>query len=189
MIHKPRSTACTHCACISGVTGARWRRVCSCGMIPISLTAHAESLICDQWLCQTTPPAAAVATEAADEEEGARSDYRIFGSSVYRALTPVEFEADPSIIVVLTDEATLGQILALPVPHNIIPRLGGGGGPHPNTAAVKLWFRNLVAVHCRTVAADLKPQLTANRPFAENVMLFHQLRSDEVQAILSFLGL
>ena len=89
------------------------------------------------------------------------------------------------MVVVLTDEATLGQILALPAPYNIIPG-PGGGGPRPNTAAVKLWFRGLVATHCRTVATDLEPALTANPPLAENVLPFHQLRSDEVQAILSF---
>ena len=67
----------------------------------------------------STPPAAvgfpAVAATDAEKEEGARDDYLI-GSPKYRALTLVELENDPSIFVVLLDEA---QILALPAPHNV----------------------------------------------------------------------
>ena len=114
-------------------------------------------------------------------------DY-LLSSPIYRDLTPIELDEDPAMFVILTDEATLGQILALPVPYNVIPP-PGGGGPQPNTEAVKLWFRGLVATHCRTVATDLEPALTANPPLAGNVLLFHQLKPDEAQAILSFLGL
>ena len=89
------------------------------------------------------------------------------------------------MIVVLVDEGTLGQIVALPAPHNHIPQ--GRNRPLPNTAAVKQWFRDLVRTHCRTIGAELEPQATPNPPLAENVMIFHQLKADEVQAVLSVL--
>ena len=89
------------------------------------------------------------------------------------------------MIVVLVDEGTLGQIVALPAPHNHIPQ--GRNRPLPNTAAVKQWFRDLVRTHCRTIGAELEPQATPNPPLAENVMIFHQLKVDEVQAVLSVL--
>ena len=107
------------------------------------------------------------APPAVDAAEGENSEDYLLSSPVYRDLTPIELEDDPSMVVILTGEATLGQILALPAPYNIIPP-PGGGGPQPNTAAVKLWFRGLVATHCRTVATDLEPALTANPPLAGN---------------------
>ena len=54
---------------------------------------------------------------------------------------------------------------------------------------MKQWFRDLVRTHCRTVGAELEPQATPNTPLAENIMIFHQLKADEVQAVLSVLGM
>ena len=49
--------------------------------------------------------------------------------------------------------------------------------------------RGLVVTHCRTVGAALEPSVVPNPPLASNIMLFHQLKADEVQALLSHLGL
>ena len=120
-----------------------------------------------------------VAATAMEEEskdiDSETNDYRLFGSPVYR--TPLEAAEDPemAMIVVLADEGTLGQIVALPAPHNHIPQ--GRNRPLPNTAAVKQWFRDLVRTHCRTVGAEFEPQATPNPPLAENVMIFH-MRTD-----------
>ena len=61
---------------------------------------------------------------------------------VNRELTPVEEAKEPALVVALADEGNLGQIVALPAPHNHIPQ--GRNWPLPNTAAVKQWFRDLV---------------------------------------------
>ena len=66
------------------------------------------------------------APPAADAAEGENSEDYLLSSPVYRDLTPMELEDDPSMVVILMDEATLGQILALPVPYNIIPPPGSG---------------------------------------------------------------
>ena len=66
-----------------------------------------------------------------DSETNSDDDYRLFGSPVYRELTPVEAAKDPALVVALADEGTLGQIVALPAPHNHIPQ--GRNQPLPNT--------------------------------------------------------
>ena len=135
-----------------------------------------------------SPPPPAAAVEHAKSED--QVDYHLFGAPVERPLTLIEVVADPAIIVVLADESTLGQVLALRT--NPIPTLArGGGGPLPNTAAVRLWFRSLVQRYCRagsSAAMIVEPEVTQNPALPENILLFHQLMGDEVQAIQSFLG-
>ena len=132
----------------------------------------------------TSPPPPAAVASSEGETQDSTPDYRLFRSPKFRAFTPVEAEEDPAIIIVLSDEAMLGQILSLPncpiPPH--------GRGPSPNTAAVKQWARSLVATHCRAVGAVLEPEAAANPPLADNVLLFHQLKGDEVQSVVSYLG-
>ena len=59
------------------------------------------------------------APPAVDAVEGENSEDYLLSSPVYRDLTPIELEDDPSMVVILTGEATLGQILALPAPYNM----------------------------------------------------------------------
>ena len=100
--------------------------------------------------------------------------YHLFGSPVQRPPTPAD-EADekPAIIVVLADDSTLGQVLALRT--NPIPTLARGGRPLPNTAAVRLWFRSLVQRAGSSAAMIVEPEVTQNPAFPENILLFHQL--------------
>ena len=132
---------------------------------------------------RSPPPPAAVASSEGETQDST-PDYRLFRSPKFRVFTPVEAEEDPAIIIVLSDEAMLGQILSLPN-CPIPPR---GRGQSPNTAAVKQWARSLVATHCRAVGAVLEPEAAANPPLADNVLLFHQLKGDEVQSVVSYLG-
>ena len=130
------------------------------------------------------PPTSAVAEEAghqvsASPQVSPRPEYKVF-RPVLRALTPLEAQDDPALVLLLADEATLGQILALP--RSAVPTRNGG--PLPATSAVKDWFGALVVCHARSLRSELEPTITANPPLPDNVQLFHQLKGEEVDSLL-----
>ena len=126
------------------------------------------------------PPTSAVAEEAGHQGSASpRPEYEVF-RPVLRALTPLEAQDDPALVLLLADEATLGQILALP--RSAVPTRNGG--PLPATSAVKDWFGALVASHARSLRSELEPTITANPPLPHNVQLFHQLKGEEVDSLL-----
>ena len=127
------------------------------------------------------PPTSAVAEEANHQgSESPEPDYHVF-QPVLRTFTPLEARDDPALVVILADEGTLGQVLA--IPSNPIPTRSGG--PNPSTSAVTDWFGTLVAHHARSLRTEIEPEITANLPLPANVLLFHQLKGDEVDALLA----
>ena len=127
------------------------------------------------------PPTSAVAEEANHQgSESPEPDYHVF-QPVLRTFTPLEARDDPALVVILADEGTLGQVLA--IPSNPIPTRSGG--PNPSTSAVTDWFGTLVAHHARSLRTEIEPEITANPPLPANVLLFHQLKGDEVDALLA----
>ena len=132
------------------------------------------------------PPTSAVAAEKADHQgsESPEPEFHIF-RPVLRALTPLEVRDDPALVVILADEATLGQLLS--IPRNPIPTRNSG--PRPSTAAVKDWFGALVAHHARSLRTEIEPRVTANPPLPGNILLYHQLKGEEVDGLLCAMGL
>ena len=127
-------------------------------------------------------PTSAVAEEADHQgSELPEPDYHV----VLRTFTPLEAQDDPALVVILADEGTLGQVLA--IPSNPIPTRSGG--PNPSTSAVTDWFGTLVAHHARSLRTEIEPEITANPPLPANVLLFHQLKGDEVDGLLCKMAL
>jgi hypothetical protein len=101
-----------------------------------------------------------------------------------RFMTPEESEVDPSILVVLQDEATLQLVVT--APHSPVQLLGPPAPPRPYTAALRTWLTALVGSHCSCMLVVIQPQLkTGNPPLPENVILLHQLKGEEVDSIMS----
>ena len=140
----------------------------------------------------TTPPnspsplTSAVAAEKADHQgsESPEPEFHIF-RPVLRALTPLESQDDPALVVILADEANLGQLLS--IPRNSIPTRNSG--PRPSTAAVKDWFGALVTHHARSLRTEIEPRVMANPPLPDNILLYHQLKGEEVDGLLCTMGL
>ena len=131
------------------------------------------------------PPTSAVAEEADHQgSESPEPDYHVF-QPVLRTLTPLEARDDPALVVILADEGTLGQVLA--IPSNPIPTRSGG--PNPSTSAVTDWFGTLVAHHARSLRTEIEPEITANPPLPANVLLYCQLMADEVDGLLCKMAL
>ena len=106
-----------------------------------------------------------------------------------REMTPQERMDDPAIFVVLSEEATLGRVLALrnsPIP---IPQQGPPPGPLPNTSIVRNWVTTEVVQQTRAPPQDLQPTVTANPALSPRVLLFHQLKQVEYSRLVSALGL
>ena len=77
-----------------------------------------------------------------------------------------EFDSDPFILIILNDEATLGNVLG--VAHSPIQPLQQRPPPaRPNTAAVRAWFRGLVLGFVGAPATVVEPT------FLEDPMLVH----------------
>ena len=59
-----------------------------------------------------------------------------------REMTPEDIDADPGLIIILNDEATVGRVIG--VRHGIIPPPVRGGMALPNTQAVKDWVNTII---------------------------------------------
>ena len=79
-----------------------------------------------------------------------------------------EADGDPTLIVVLSDEAMLGQVLQV-IP-NPIPPLPRPPPRDPHTAALRKWFLDLVFQRTAPPAAVLQPNLEPNPPMVSKVL-------------------
>ena len=77
-----------------------------------------------------------------------------------------ESDGDPSLIIALCNEATLGNIMR--TNHCLIPPLRGPPVPLPHTTAIKTWMRNLVFANAAAPARMLEPDVSPNPP-----MVYH----------------
>ena len=73
-----------------------------------------------------------------------------------------ESDGDPSLIIALSNEATLGNVMQ--ANYCLIPPLQGPPVPLPHTTATKTWMRSLVFAHAAVPAAFLEPEVSANPP-------------------------
>ena len=96
-------------------------------------------------------------------------------------LTQEEALADPALLVILADESVLGHIMAIPT----TPIRLTGNGPLPHTSSARNWFIGVVArPHSGTRAADINPEISARPPLPLNIIVFHQLKEEEVDRLL-----
>ena len=96
-------------------------------------------------------------------------------------LTQEEALADPALLVILADESVLGHIMAIPT----TPIRLTGNGPLPHTSSARNWFIGVVArAHSGTRAADINPEISARPPLPPNIIVFHQLKEEEVDRLL-----
>ena len=136
----------------------------------------------------TSSPDSEVAGAQAQEGGTIKEDEPLPSRGVqhYRTMTPAEADGNPTLIVVLSDEAMLGQVLqVIPNPIPPLPRLPPSD---PNTAALRKWFLNLVFQRTAPPAAVLQPNLEPNPPMPHRVIILHQLKKSEVDSILSYLS-
>ena len=73
-----------------------------------------------------------------------------------------EMETDPALVIALSDEAELGNVMA--TAHCLIQPLQGPPVPNANTQATKLWLRNVVFANAAARARDLEPAVAPNPP-------------------------
>ena len=88
-----------------------------------------------------------------------------------------ESDGDPSLIIALSNEATLGNIMR--TNHCLIPPLRGPPVPLPHTTATKTWMRNLVFANVAAPAAFLEPEVSANPP-----MVYQHVRNVNMYSAL-----
>ena len=75
--------------------------------------------------------------------------------------------------------------ISWPFPHTPI-RLTGNG-PLPHTSSARNWSIGVVArAHSGTRAADINPEISACPPLPPNIIVFHQLKEEEVDNIILF---
>ena len=168
-------------------------RSCNRRQLSLSVGRHSGSR-CDSqdlprrtsyqpWSCnslfslpRSKPKQTALRMQAEGGEPGPRDEAHL-GLPEYhvREMTPQERMDDPAIFVVLSEEATLGRVLALrnsPIP---IPQQGPPPGPLPNTSIVRNWVTTEVVQQTRAPPQDLQPTVTANPALSPRVLLFHHV--------------
>ena len=93
--------------------------------------------------------------QAGERDKPMQPAVRLCPSPKYREdMTDRDRADDPAILIVLADEATLGNIMALPG-SPIPPPPQGSLPPLPNTAVVRAWIDSEVARHSRSLLRDL----------------------------------